>query len=101
MNILRVFLLINLIFVFKLTSQNQLPIENGEMESIENGFFSNWQTQANNGGNANFSIVTNNLIPGSTRALKSEIISLGNNNYDISTSSLYNFEVIAGEKYTV
>jgi O-glycosyl hydrolase len=84
-----------------LTSQNQLPIENGEMESIENGFFSNWQTQANNGGNANFSIVTNNLIPGSTRALKSEIISLGNNNYDISTSSLYNFEVIAGEKYTV
>jgi O-glycosyl hydrolase len=71
------------------------------MESIENGFFSNWQTQANNGGNANFSIVTNNLIPGSTRALKSEIISLGNNNYDISTSSLYNFEVIAGEKYTV
>ena len=101
MNILRVFLLINLIFVFKLTSQNQLPIENGEMESIENGFFSNWQTQANNGGNANFSIVTNNLIPGSTRALKSEIISLGNNNYDISTSSLYNFEVIASEKYTV
>jgi len=100
-NILRVFLLINLIFVFKLTSQNQLPIENGEMESIENGFFSNWQTQANNGGNANFSIVTNNLIPGSTRALKSEIISLGNNNYDISTSSLYNFEVIASEKYTV
>ena len=93
--------MINLIFVFKLTSQNQLPIENGEMESIENGFFSNWQTQANNGGNANFSIVTNNLIPGSTRALKSEIISLGNNNYDISTSSLYNFEVIAGEKYTV
>ena len=93
--------MINLIFVFKLTSQNQLPIENGEMESIENGFFSNWQTQANNGGNANFSIVTNNLIPGSTRALKSEIISLGNNNYDISTSSLYNFEVIASEKYTV
>ena len=26
---------------------------------------------------------------------------MGNNNYDISTSSLYNFEVIAGEKYTV
>jgi O-glycosyl hydrolase len=84
-----------------LTSQNQLPIENGEMESIENDFFSHWQTQANNGGNANFSITTNNLIPGSTKALKSEIISLGDNNYDISTSSQYNFEVIAGQKYTV
>ena len=101
MYILRVFLLINLISVFQLTSQNQLPIENGEMESIENGFFSHWQTQANNGGNANFSITTNNLIPGSTKALKSEIISLGDNNYDISTSSQYNFEVIAGQKYTV
>jgi len=99
--ILRVFLLINLISVFQLTSQNQLPIENGEMESIENDFFSHWQTQANNGGNANFSITTNNLIPGSTKALKSEIISLGDNNYDISTSSQYNFEVIAGQKYTV
>ena len=101
MYILRVFLLINLISVFQLTSQNQLPIENGEMESIENSFFSYWQTQANNGGNANFSITTNNLIPGSTKALKSEIISLGDNNYDISTSSQYNFEVIAGQKYTV
>ena len=101
MYILRVFLLINLISVFQLTSQNQLPIENGEMESIENDFFSHWQTQANNGGNANFSITTNNLIPGSTKALKSEIISLGDNNYDISTSSQYNFEVIAGQKYTV
>ena len=93
--------MINLISVFQLTSQNQLPIENGEMESIENDFFSHWQTQANNGGNANFSITTNNLIPGSTKALKSEIISLGDNNYDISTSSQYNFEVIAGQKYTV
>ena len=93
--------MINLISVFQLTSQNQLPIENGEMESIENSFFSYWQTQANNGGNANFSITTNNLIPGSTKALKSEIISLGDNNYDISTSSQYNFEVIAGQKYTV
>ena len=101
MYILRVFLLINLISVFQLTSQNQLPIENGEMESIENDFFSHWQTQANNGGNANFSFTTNNLIPGSTKALKSEIISLGDNNYDISTSSQYNFEVIAGQKYTV
>ena len=82
-------------------SQNQLPIQNGEMEDTENGFFSNWQTQANNDANANFSISTDNLISGSTKALKSEVISLGDNNYDISTSSQYNFEVIAGQKYTV
>ena len=76
-------------------------IQNGEMEATENGFFSNWQTQANNGGNAIFTIATDNLIPGSTKALKSEVISLGDNNYDISTSSQYNFEVIAGQKYTI
>jgi O-glycosyl hydrolase len=98
---IRTFLLFNLISVFQLISQNQLPIQNGEMEATENGFFSNWQTQANNGGNAIFSISTDNLIPGSTKALKSEVISLGDNNYDISTSSQYNFEVIAGQKYTI
>ena len=98
---IRTFLLFNLISVFQLISQNQLPIQNGEMEATENGFFSHWQTQANNGGNAIFSISTDNLIPGSTKALKSEVISLGDNNYDISTSSQYNFEVIAGQKYTI
>ena len=98
---LRTFLLIYIISIFQLISQNQLPIQNGEMEDTENGFFSNWQTQANNDANANFSISTDNLISGSTKALKSEVISLGDNNYDISTSSQYNFEVIAGQKYTV
>ena len=98
---LRTFLLIYIISIFQLISQNQLPIENGEMETIEDGFFSQWATQASNGANANFSITANNLIAGSTRALKSEIISLGNNNYDISASSEYNFEVVAGQKYTV
>ena len=101
MNKLRVFILIGAVSVSQLISQNQLPIENGEMETIEDGFFSQWATQATNGANANFSITANNLIAGSTRALKSEIISLGNNNYDISASSEYNFEVVAGQKYTV
>jgi O-glycosyl hydrolase len=100
-NKLRVFILIGAVSVSQLISQNQLPIENGEMETIEDGFFSQWATQATNGANANFSITANNLIAGSTRALKSEIISLGNNNYDISASSEYNFEVVAGQKYTV
>ena len=73
---LRTFLLIYIISIFQLISQNQLPIQNGEMEDTENGFFSNWQTQANNDANANFSISTDNLISGSTKALKSEVISL-------------------------
>ena len=92
---LKTFLLINLICVFQLISQNQLPIQNGEMEATENGFFSNWQTQANNGGNAIFSISTDNLIPGSTKALFYPngikiYESLVNNKktYDLKTSGL-------------
>ena len=56
MNKLRVFILIGAVSISQLISQNQLPIENGEMETIEDGFFSQWATQANNGANANFSI---------------------------------------------
>jgi len=96
-----IFILFCLLLISQLRSQNQLPIINGELETIEDGFFTQWETQANNGGNANFSVTTANLIPGSTKALKSEIISLGANNYDISAASQYDFEVIAGQQYTV
>lgn len=94
---LKTFLLINLICVFQLISQNQLPIQNGEMEATENGFFSNWQTQANNGGNAIFSISTDNLIPGSTKALFYpngikiyETLVNNKKTYDLKTSGLSN-----------
>ena len=46
-----------------------------------------WENQAINGGNANFEIETDNLIPGSSKALKSEIIALGDKNYDVSSKS--------------
>ena len=92
---LKTFLLINLICVFQLISQNQLPIQNVEMEATENGFFSNWQTQANNGGNAIFSISTDNLIPGSTKALFYpngikiyETLVNNKKTYDLKTSGL-------------
>lgn len=92
---LKTFLLINLICVFQLISQNQLPIQNGEMEATENGFFSNWQTQANNVGNAIFSISTDNLIPGSTKALFYpngikiyETLVNNKKTYDLKTSGL-------------
>ena len=94
---LKTFLLINLICVFQLISQTQLPIQNGEMEATENGFFSNWQTQANNGGNAIFSISTDNLIPGSTKALFYpngikiyETLVSNKKIYDLKTSGLSN-----------
>ena len=88
-------------FMLEISGQNQLPIDNGEFESTDNNQFISWENQAINGGNANFEIETDNLIPGSSKALKSEIIALGDNNYDVSSKSEYGFEIIAGQKYTV
>lgn len=90
-----------IVFVLPTSGQNQLPIENGSFETISDGRFVQWTNQANNGGSANFSIETNNLISGSTKALKSEIISLGAEKYHVKTKSDYGFQVIAGKKYTV
>jgi len=94
-------IIIVFITIFKVNAQNQLPIENGEFETTNGSDFTQWTNQANNGGTANYSIETNNLISGSTKALKSEIIALGTNNYDVSTKSDYGFQIIAGETYTV
>lgn len=85
-------------------SQNQLPIINGDFETIDsetNSSFLYWSNVQNNGGNANYSIETQNLIPGSTKAQKSEIIELGENGYDVKTNCDYLFRVELGKSYIV
>ena len=70
-----------------MNAQNQLPIANGALESIDaqTNTFSFWSNLQTNGGQANYSIETENLITGSTQAQKSEIIALGiNNRYGFS-----------------
>ena len=84
-----------------LISQNQLPLANGFLEDIENNEFQYWSHQANEGGEATYSIETNDLVGGSTKALKCEVHSLGANGWHVSSKSEYPFEVIAGQKYTV
>ena len=56
-----------------LISQNQLPLANGFLEDIENNEFQYWSHQANEGGEATYSIETNDLVGGSTKALKCEV----------------------------
>ena len=84
-----------------LISQNQLPLANGFLEDIENNEFQYWSHQANEGGEATYSIVTDNLVQGSTKSLKCEVHSLGANGWHVSSKSEYPFQVIAGQKYTV
>ena len=56
-----------------MNAQNQLPIANGALESIDaqTNTFSFWSNLQTNGGQANYSIETENLITGSTQAQKS------------------------------
>ncbi len=84
-----------------LISQNQLPLANGFLEHIENNEFQYWSHQANEGGEATYSIETSDLVSGSTKALKCEVHSLGANGWHVSSKSEYPFQVIAGQKYTV
>ena len=84
-----------------LISQNQLPLANGFLEDIENNEFQYWSHQANEGGEATYSIETNDLVSGSTKALKCEVHSLGANGWHVSSKSEYPFQVISGQKYTV
>lgn len=84
-----------------LISQNQLPLVNGIFEDLEEDNFLYWSHQANEGGEATYSIETNNLINSSTKALKCEVNSLGANGWHVSSKSEYPFQVVAGQKYTV
>ena len=61
------------ISILSLASQNQLPLANGFLEDIENNEFQYWSHQANEGGDATYSIETDNLVQGSTKALKCEV----------------------------
>jgi O-glycosyl hydrolase len=101
--LLRFLLFINIFWAFNLSAQNQLPIANGSFEEIDvvTNTFTYWSNIQINGGQANYSIETENLISGSTKAQKSEIISLGTNGWHVKTQSDYLFQVQAGETYTV
>ena len=98
-----VLLLFYFFWAFLMNAQNQLPLANASLEEIEPGTnnFVYWSNLQTNGGQVNYSIETENLIPGSSRAQKSEIISLGSNGWHVKTHSDYLFQVQSGQQYTV
>lgn len=99
----KTYLVIYIFWAFFTNAQNQLPIANAALESIDpqTNSFSSWSNLQTNGGQANYSIETENLITGSTKAQKSEIIALGTNGWHVKTHSDYLFQVEANETYTV
>ncbi|NCF42470.1 MAG: hypothetical protein GWP32_06225, partial [Bacteroidetes bacterium] len=94
---------LNLFWAFNMNAQNELPIANGALESIDaqTNTFSFWSNLQINDSQVNYSIETENLITGSTKAQKSQIISLGSSGWHVKTQSDYLFQVEAGQSYTV
>jgi O-glycosyl hydrolase len=93
---------LNIFWAFKLNAQNILPIANGNFETTDsNNSFSFWSNNQIEDGQAYYSIATENLISGSTKAQKSEIITLGTRGWHVKTQSDYLFQVEAGQTYTV
>lgn len=99
----KLFLVIYIFWAFLTNAQNQLPIANAALETVDpqTNSFSSWSNLQTNGGQATYSIETENLISGSTKAQKSEIIALGTNGWHVKTHSDYLFQVEANETYTV
>ena len=93
---------LSIFWAFKLNAQNQLPLANGNFEATDsNNSFSYWSNNQIEGGQAIYSIATENLISGSTKAQKSQIIALGTRGWHVKTQSDYLFQVEAGQTYTV
>ena len=98
----KVLFILSIFWAFKLNAQNQLPLANGNFETTDsNNSFSYWSNNQIEGGQAIYSIATENLISGSTKAQKSQIIALGTRGWHVKTQSDYLFQVEAGQTYTV
>jgi hypothetical protein len=71
---LQKFLVVSIIFwAFNMNAQNQLPLANGDFETQDSeNSFSYWSNNQIQGGQANYSIETQNLINGSTKAQKAK-----------------------------
>ena len=88
-------------FLSMLNCLAQLPIQDGAIEVTSGTEFTYWTNLANDTAVAQFAIQTNNLIAGSTKAIQTDISSLGNFEYSIQTKSIHAFGVAAESKLTI
>jgi O-glycosyl hydrolase len=88
-------------FLSTLNCIAQLPIQDGAIEVTTGTDFAYWTNQANNTAVAQFAIQTNNLIAGSTKAIQTDITSLGDFEYSIQSKSTHSFSVAAESKLTI
>ncbi len=88
-------------FLSMLNCLAQLPIQDGAIEVTLGTDFTYWANLANDTAVAQFAIQTNNLTVGSTKAIQTDVSSLGNFEYSIQTKSTHAFGVAAESKLTI
>ena len=88
-------------FLSMLNCLAQLPIQDGAIEVTSGTEFTYWTNLANDTAVAQFAIQTNNLIAGSTKAIQTDVSSLGNFEHSIQTKSTHAFGVAGESKLTI
>ena len=79
----------------------ELPVQNGELEQTSDNGFTFWTNQSIGGSNAIFDVVDHSELFGSTKALRTQVNALGENEYSVQTKSDHQFSLDANQKVTI
>ena len=79
----------------------ELPIQNGELEQTSDNGFTFWTNHSIGGSNAIFDVVDHSELFGSTKALRTQVNALGENEYSVQSKSDHQFSLDANQKVTI
>lgn len=95
------FTLLSCICISNFLFSQDLPIPNGELEETDASFFTFWTNQATDGSDANFSIIDNSALIGSTKALQIQVNGIGLNESSVQTKSNHQISIESAPTITV
>lgn len=87
--------------VFTQGFSQTLPISNGRLEASTANTFDSWTSLSSGSSLAQFSIEMSGLVRGSTKALRADVQTLGELEYNVQTKSLHEFSVPDNSSLTV
>jgi O-glycosyl hydrolase len=79
----------------------EFPIQNGELEQTSDNGFTFWTNHSIGGSNAIFDVVDHSELFGSTKALRTQVNALGENEYSVQSKSDHQFSLDANQKVTI
>jgi O-glycosyl hydrolase len=79
----------------------EFPIQNGELEQTSDNGFTFWTNHSIGGSNAIFDVVDHSELFGSTKALRTQVNALDENEYSVQSKSDHQFSLDANQKVTI